>query len=215
MRRRPLAQLVGLLLLCTLIGLPSRATAQALDAPPLPNAPIPCPPQQVPQSANPLVRSLSIEWALLKQDWCKLTRWDDTWPRLQYLLVDLFTGPGLHPTAGIVVPDGGAAGGLALNVDWNTNAPDLAALLHECRGTRHGGWLLGGRGQAPDAARRLLGARQVAPGHSLRQLSRPAPPALLRPRERQPGGRAQALWASRLGGGGQPRRARTLGLRAR
>src|SRR5262249_46232562 len=90
----------------------------------------------------------------------------------------------------------------------------LAALLRECGGTRHGGWLLGGRGQTPDAARRLLRARQVAPGHTLRQLSRPAPPALLRPREWQPGGRAQALWASRLGRSRQPRCARALGLRA-
>ena len=56
------------------------------------------------------------EWALLKQDWCKLLRWDDTWPRLQYLLVDVFTGPGLHPTGGIVVPNGGVAAGLALNI---------------------------------------------------------------------------------------------------
>ena len=148
MPRRLLAQLVGLLLLCMLIGLPSRGTAQALDAPPpLPNAPIPCPPQQVAQSANPLVRSLSIEWALLKQDWCKLTRWDDTWPRLQYLLVDVFTGPGLHPTAGIVVPDGGAAGGLALNVDWNTNAPTWQRFSTslEGRATGDGFWEVGAR----------------------------------------------------------------------
>src|SRR5262249_40969777 len=124
MPRRLLAQLVGLLLLCMLIGLPSRGTAQALDAPPpLPNAPIPCPPQQVAQSAHPLVRTLSIEGSHVKQAWCKLLRWCDAWPRLHYLLVGVFTGPGLHPPAGIVVPDGGAAGGLALNVDWNTNAP--------------------------------------------------------------------------------------------
>ena len=148
MRRRLLAQLIGLLLLCTLIGIPSRGTAQPLDAPPpSPNAPIPCPPQQVPQTANPLVRSLTSEWALLKQDWCKLTRWDDTWPRLQYLFVDVFTGPGLHPTAGIVVPDGGAAGGLALNVDWNTNAPTWQRFSTsvEGRATEDGFWEVGAR----------------------------------------------------------------------
>ena len=148
MPRRLLAQLVGLLLLCALIGIPSRGTAQPLDAPPpLPNAPIPCPPPRVPQSANPLVRSLTSEWALLKQDWCKLTRWDDTWPRLQYLFVDVFTGPGLHPTAGIVVPDGGAAGGLALNVDWNTNAPTWQRFSTsvEGRATENGFWEVGAR----------------------------------------------------------------------
>ena len=112
------------LVLCALVCLPSWAGAQTVDAPaPLPEATEPCPPQSVPAHSDPLLRSLVTEWALLKQDWCKLLRWDDPWPRLQYLLVDVFTGPGLHPTAGIVVPDGGVAAGLALNVEWNASAP--------------------------------------------------------------------------------------------
>jgi len=96
------------------------------------------------------LRSLVTEWALLKQDWCKLVKWDDTWPRLQYLMVDLFTGPGLHPTAGIVVPDGGAAGGLALNVDWNSSGPieQRFATSIEGRATENGFWEIGGKLQS-------------------------------------------------------------------
>jgi hypothetical protein len=84
---------------------------------------------------------------VLKQDWCKLLRWDDTWPRLQYLLVDVFTGPGLHPTGGIVVPDGGVAAGFALNVDWNTRAPGFQrfATSVEGRGSENGFWEVGAK----------------------------------------------------------------------
>ena len=109
---------------------------------------MPCPPQNVSSSSSdPLVRSLVSEWALLKQDWCKLLRWDDTWPRLQSLMVDVFTGPGVHPTAGIVVPEGGVAAGLALNVDWNTYAPahQRFATSVEGRGSENGFWEIGAK----------------------------------------------------------------------
>ena len=101
-----------------------------------------CPPQSVPAYSDPLLRSLVTEWALLKQDWCKLLRWDDTWPRLQYLLVDVFTGPGLHPTGGIVVPNGGVAAGLALNVEWNASSPIYQRFDSsvEGRGSENGFW---------------------------------------------------------------------------
>src|SRR5262245_28618169 len=124
MSRRLTIWRAGSLALCALAWLPSPGAAQTMEAPPpLSETSLTCPPQNVPHVPGALLRSLVTEWALLKQDWCKLVKWDDTWPRLQYLMVDLFTGPGLHPTAGIVVPDGGAAGGPALNADWNTNAP--------------------------------------------------------------------------------------------
>ena len=118
--------------------------------PPLSETSLTCPPQNVPHVPGALLRSLVTEWALLKQDWCKLVKWDDTWPRLQYLMVDLFTGPGLHPTAGIVVPDGGAAGGLALNVDWNSSAPiqQRFATSIEGRATENGFWEIGGKIQS-------------------------------------------------------------------
>lgn len=122
--------------------------AQASDAaPPAPDESVLCPPRSVPSSPDPLVRSLVGEWALLKQDWCKVVRWDDTWPRLQNLAVDVFTGPGVHPTAGIVVPDGGVAAGLALNVDWSANAPAFQrfATSVEGRGSENGFWEIGAK----------------------------------------------------------------------
>lgn len=135
-------------MVCALTCLPAWGGAQPLEAPPpLSDPSLSCPPQSVPSSSDPLVRSLVTEWALLKQDWCKLLRWDDTWPRLQYLFVDVFTGPGIHPTAGIVVPEGGAAAGLALNVDWNTSAPAYQrfATSVEGRGSENGFWEIGGK----------------------------------------------------------------------
>jgi hypothetical protein len=136
------------LLVCAIVGAPSWGRAQAPEAPsPLPDTSLTCPPQTVPSSSDPLVRSLVTEWAILKQDWCKLLKWDDTWPQLQNLVVDVFTGPGLHPTAGIVVPDGGAAGGLALNVAWNAEALSYQrfAASIEGRGTENGFWEVGAK----------------------------------------------------------------------
>jgi hypothetical protein len=106
-----------------------------------------CPPQSIPGSSDPLVRSLVNEWYRLKQDWCKVLRWDDTWPRVQDLLVDVLTGPGVHPTAGIVVPEGGFAGGLALNVDWNANilADQRFVTSVEGRISQEGFWEVGGK----------------------------------------------------------------------
>ena len=127
---------------------PSWGGAQTLEAPaPSADPSEPCPPQTVPSSPNPLVRSLVTEWAILKQDWCKLRKWDDTWPRLQYFLVDVFTGPGLHPTAGIVVPNGGAAAGLALNVDWNTHFLGQERFVSSIEGrvTENEFWEVGGK----------------------------------------------------------------------
>src|SRR6266853_1021857 len=101
---------VVVLLVCTMVGCPPAGHAQMLDAPaPISTLTLPCPPRNVPSSAAPLVRSLVTEWALLTQDWCKVVRWDKPWPHLQDFLVHLFTGPGVHPTAGVVVPGSDAA----------------------------------------------------------------------------------------------------------
>src|SRR5215468_201667 len=138
-------------LLCALALLPLPGAAQTMEAPPpLPEGSLTCPPQDVPPVPGALLRSLVTQWALLKQDWCKLIKWDDTWPRLQYFMVDLFTGPGLHPTAGIVVPNGGAAGGLALNVDWNTHLLGQERFVSsiEGRATENEFWEIGGKLQA-------------------------------------------------------------------
>jgi hypothetical protein len=108
-----------------------------------------CPPPSVPSSSDPLVRSLVGEWARLKQDWCKVLLWDDTWPRVQDLLVDVLTGPGVHPTAGIVVPEGGMAEGLALNVDWNATvlADQRFVTNAEGRISQEGFWEVGAKFQ--------------------------------------------------------------------
>src|SRR5215467_13916305 len=96
MPRRLTIWLARSFLLCALALLPLPGAAQTMEAPPpLPEGSLTCPPQDVPPVPGALLRSL----------------------------VTLFTGPGLHPTAAIVVPDGGAAGGLALNVDWNSSEP--------------------------------------------------------------------------------------------
>ena len=146
--RRVPPWITGVLAVWAIACLPSWGGAQAPDAAlPPPDASILCPPRSVPSSPDPLLRSLIGEWALLKQDWCKLLRWEDTWPRLQNLAVDVFTGPGVHPTAGIVVPEGGVAAGLALNVDWNTQAPvyQRFATSVEGRGSEDGFWEIGAK----------------------------------------------------------------------
>src|SRR5438034_10880700 len=79
---------------------PGHGQTPAAEPPPA-GASMPCPPPRVPGSSDPLLRSLVTEWAVLRQRWCKVLNWDNTWPNAQDLLVDVFTGPGLHPTAGI------------------------------------------------------------------------------------------------------------------
>jgi hypothetical protein len=138
----------GVLLACVMVWCPAWAETQPLDAAPQPSDfSLPCPPPTVPASSNPIVRGLVTEWARLGQDWCKVVRWDDPWASLQDLTVDVFTGSGIHPTGGIVAPGGGAAGGLALNVDWNVSAPADPRFLAsvEGRGSEHGFWEIGGK----------------------------------------------------------------------
>jgi hypothetical protein len=98
-------------------------------------------------SANPLVRSLVTEWAVLRQEWCKMLQWDDPWPNTQDFLVRLFTGPGLHPTAGIIVPESGIAAGMALNVPWNESPPGYGrfATSLEGRASENGFWEIGAK----------------------------------------------------------------------
>ncbi|HMB36817.1 MAG TPA: hypothetical protein VKV41_22415, partial [Methylomirabilota bacterium] len=80
MPRRLTIWLAGSLALCALAWVASPGAAQTIEAPPPLQASLTCPPQNVPQVPGPLLRSLVNEWALLKQDWCKLMKWDDTWP---------------------------------------------------------------------------------------------------------------------------------------
>src|SRR5204863_2473075 len=102
--RRLQAWIGAALVVCAMLGLPQSGLAQPLElAPPPPGSSLACSPPSVPSSPDPLVRSLVTEWYRLRQDWCKVLRWDDTWPRVQDLLVDVLTGPGAPPTSGSVV----------------------------------------------------------------------------------------------------------------
>ena len=69
---------------------------------------------------------------------------------VENLLVHLFTGPGLHPTGGIVVPGSGAAGGAALNLEWNEKAPlyERFTTNLEVRRSENGFWAVGAKLQA-------------------------------------------------------------------
>ena len=148
--RRIQAWIGGALVVCAMLGLPHSGVAQPLElAPPPPGSSLACSPPSVPSSPDPLVRSLVTEWYRLRQDWCKVLRWDDTWPRVQDLLVDVLIGPGVHPTGGIVVPGGGVAGGLALNVDWNAHVlvDQRFVTSVEGRGSQEGFWEVGAKFQ--------------------------------------------------------------------
>ena len=64
---------------------------------------------------------------------------------VQDLIVDVFTGPGLHPTIGQIVPDSGIAFGAALNDEWHiSEAPHSRFTTSvEARGSTNGFWAAG------------------------------------------------------------------------
>jgi hypothetical protein len=130
---------------------PSWVDAQAPEeSPALADVSSQCPPPRVEPSSNLLVRTLAVEYSILSKDVCKLVNWSDRATNLENLLVHLFTGPGLHPTAGIVVPDSGAAGGMALNLEWNAQGPlyERITTSLEARGSENGFWATGAKLQA-------------------------------------------------------------------
>ena len=53
---------------------------------------------------------------------------------LQDVVVDVFTGHGLHPTIGKIVPDGGAAFGLTLNNEWHISETPHSRLTTSVEG---------------------------------------------------------------------------------
>src|SRR5262249_1140937 len=59
--------------------------------------------------------------------------------------VDVFTGPGLHPTIGLIVPESGPAFGMAMNNEWHvTEAPHIRfATSVEGRISTEGFWAAG------------------------------------------------------------------------
>ena len=65
---------------------------------------------------------------------------------LQDVVVDIFTGHGLHPTIGKIVPEGGAAFGLALNNEWHISETPHSRLTTSVEGrvSVEGFWAVGG-----------------------------------------------------------------------
>ena len=157
--------IMGVLLPCTVLCAPAAIGAQGLEVAQAPSevAPAPaevapalfdvssqCPPPRVQPSSDLLLRTLAVQYSLLSKDVCKLVHWSDQAANFENLLVHLFTGPGLHPTAGIIVPGSGAAGGAALNLEWNAQGPlyERITTSLEARGSENGFWATGAKLQA-------------------------------------------------------------------
>jgi hypothetical protein len=92
-----------------------------------------------------------------KQTWCHI--WETSGYDRVHKVEDfgrvLFTGEGVHPTVGSIVPGSGMAGGLALNLEGATFDPPIRyATSIEARGSINGFWEAGGQ-------LNLLGAAEV------------------------------------------------------
>ena len=88
------------------------------------------------QSSNPVARDLRTEFRDLYFDVCRVKEdyneggfrgmLERQFGTVQDLIVDTFTGRGLHPTIGLIVPEGGIAFGAALNDEWHiTETPHI------------------------------------------------------------------------------------------
>jgi hypothetical protein len=107
------------------------------------------------QSSNPITRDLRTEFRDLSYDFCRVKEdykdggfggmLERQFGTVQDLIVDVFTGPGLHPTIGQIVPDGGIAFGAALNDEWHiSEAPHSRFTTSvEARGSTNGFWAAG------------------------------------------------------------------------
>jgi hypothetical protein len=114
-----------------------------------------CSKPSVSHSSIPIVRDLLTEYRDLTFDFCRVKEdYNDggfsgmlerQFGPVQDAVVDLFVGPGLHPTVGVIVPEGGAAFGLALNDEWHiTEAPHTRLTTSvEARGSTAGFWAAG------------------------------------------------------------------------
>ena len=114
-----------------------------------------CSKPSVSQSNNPVTRDLKTEFRDLYFDVCRVKEdYDDggfggmlqrQFGTVQDLIVDTFVGRGLHPTAGVIVPEGGIAFGAALNNEWHiTETPHIRFTTSvEARGSDSGFWAAG------------------------------------------------------------------------
>jgi hypothetical protein len=114
-----------------------------------------CSKSTVEPSRNPVVRDLRTEYRELAFDLCRVNEdyrdggWRGMLERqfgtVQELIVDVFTGRGLHPTIGSIVPESGTALGLALNNEWHiTEDPHMRFTTSvEGRASENGFWAAG------------------------------------------------------------------------
>jgi hypothetical protein len=111
-----------------------------------------CSKPSVPHSSIPVVRDLLTEFRDLTFDFCRVKEdykeggfpgmFERQLGTVQDAIVDVFVGPGLHPTIGTIVPEGGVAFGLTLNDEWHiTEAPHTRLTTSvEARGSAEGFW---------------------------------------------------------------------------
>jgi hypothetical protein len=114
-----------------------------------------CSKPSVSESNNPVTRDLKTEFRDLYFDVCRVKEdYDDggfggmlqrQFGTVQDLIVDTFVGRGLHPTVGVIVPEGGIAFGAALNNEWHiTETPHTRFTTSvEARGSTSGFWAAG------------------------------------------------------------------------
>jgi len=114
-----------------------------------------CSKPSVAQSSNPVARDLRTEYRDLVFDVCRVKEdykdgglrgmLERQFGTVQDLIADVFTGPGLHPTIGNIVPESGVAFGLALNGELDrTEAPYLRFTNSvEGRASENGFWAVG------------------------------------------------------------------------
>ena len=153
--RRPLA-IVAVVWALLALAFPYASRAQTTsESPPGPlDVATICSKPSVPRTINP-VRDILTEYRDLTYDFCRVNEdfkeggfggmWERQLGTLQDVFVDIFTGPGLHPTVGTIVPESGVSFGLALNNEWHiTERPHIRFTTSvEARGTTEGFWAAG------------------------------------------------------------------------
>ena len=114
-----------------------------------------CSKPPVAQSTNPVLRDLRTEFRDLLFDACRVKEdykeggirgmLERQFGTVQDLIADTFTGRGLHPTIGAIVPESGTALGAALNDELDrTEAPHLRFTNSvEARASESGFWAAG------------------------------------------------------------------------
>ena len=114
-----------------------------------------CSKPSVEPSSLPVVRDLRTQYRNLSFDVCRVKEdykdggfrgmLERQFGTVQDLIVDVFTGPGLHPTIGTIVPESGTALGLALNDEWHiTERPHIRFTTSvEGRASANGFWAAG------------------------------------------------------------------------